>query len=81
MIVPNATKNGTARTTTTFNPIATIFAGKMLLEYVGEEDSARTLQDAIFEVLKDGRALTYDLGGKAKSSEMGEAILDEIRRT
>jgi isocitrate dehydrogenase (NAD+) len=63
------------------NPIATIFAGKMLLEYVGEKDSAHTLQDAILEVLKDGRALTYDLGGKAKSSEMGEAILDEIRRT
>jgi isocitrate dehydrogenase (NAD+) len=63
------------------NPIATIFAGKMLLEYVGEKDSAHKLQDAIFGVLKDGRALTYDLGGKAKSSETGEAIVDEIRRT
>jgi isocitrate dehydrogenase (NAD+) len=63
------------------NPIATIFAGKMLLEYVGEKDSAHKLQDAIFGVLKDGKALTYDLGGRAKSSETGEAIVDEIRRT
>ena len=63
------------------NPIATMFAGKMLLEYIGEKGSARELQSATFEVLKEGRALTYDLGGKAKSSEMCEAILDKIRRT
>jgi isocitrate dehydrogenase (NAD+) len=62
------------------NPIATIFAGKMLLEYVGEKDSARELERAVLEVLKEGKTLTYDLGGKAKSSEMSEAILEEIRR-
>ena len=63
------------------NPIATIFAGKMLLEYIGEKDSARKLERATFEVLKEGKTLTYDLGGKAKSSEMCEAILEKIRRS
>jgi isopropylmalate/isohomocitrate dehydrogenase-like protein len=63
------------------NPIATIFACKMLLEYIGEKDSAREMESATFEVLKEGKALTYDLGGKAKSSEMCEAILEKIRRT
>jgi len=63
------------------NPIATIFAGKMLLEYIGEKDSARKLERATFELLKEGKTLTYDLGGKAKSSEMCEAILEKIRRS
>jgi len=61
------------------NPIATIFAGKMLLEYIGEKDSARLLERATFDVLREGKTLTYDLGGKAKSSDMGEAILEKIR--
>jgi isopropylmalate/isohomocitrate dehydrogenase-like protein len=63
------------------NPIATIFAVKMLLEYVDEKQPARRLQGAVFEVLKEGRALTYDLGGKAKSSEMCKAILEKISGT
>ncbi len=62
------------------NPIAIVFAGKMLLEYIGERDSPHELESATFEVLKEGRTLTYDLGGKAKSSEMCEAILEKIRR-
>jgi isopropylmalate/isohomocitrate dehydrogenase-like protein len=62
------------------NPIATILAGKMLLEYIGEKDSAHVLENAILEVLKESKTLTYDLGGKAKSSEMCEAILEKIVR-
>ena len=62
------------------NPIATILAGKMLLEYLGERDSARELERAVRLVLEEGKALTYDLGGKARSSEMCQAILDKIRR-
>jgi isocitrate dehydrogenase (NAD+) len=63
------------------NPIATIFAGKMLLEYVGEKESARELERATLDVLKEGKTLTYDLGGNAKSSDMGVAILEKIRRS
>lgn len=61
------------------NPIATILAGKMLLDYLGEKDSADTVQRGVMEVLNEGRVLTYDLGGKAKGSEVGEAIVDKIR--
>lgn len=60
------------------NPIATIFAGKMLLEYLGEKTSRRAVEKAVFEVLRDGKVLTYDLGGKARTSEVAEAIVSKI---
>jgi isocitrate dehydrogenase (NAD+) len=63
------------------NPIATVFAGKMLLDYLGEKDSARTVEEAVFEILEEGKVLTYDLGGKAKTSEVGEAIVAKIERS
>jgi len=30
-------------------------------------------------VLEEGKAVTYDLGGKAKTSEMGAAIAEKVR--
>jgi isocitrate/isopropylmalate dehydrogenase len=58
-----------------------VFAGKMLLDYLGEKDSARTVEEAVFEILEEGKVLTYDLGGKAKTSEAGEAIVAKIERS
>lgn len=60
------------------NPIATIFAGQMLLEYLGEKDSANTVKKAVFDALREGKVLTYDLGGNAKTSEVAEAIAAKI---
>jgi isopropylmalate/isohomocitrate dehydrogenase-like protein len=62
------------------NPIATILAGKILLEYLGERDSALEMERAVLEVLRESKALTYDLGGNARSSDMCEAILEKITR-
>jgi isopropylmalate/isohomocitrate dehydrogenase-like protein len=61
------------------NPVATILAGKMLLDYLGEKDSANIVEKAVFDVLREGTALTYDLGGAAKTSEMAEAIVTKIK--
>jgi len=60
------------------NPIATIFAGKRLLEYLGEEDAALAVEKAVFDLLKDGKSLTPDLGGTAKTREMADAIVAKI---
>jgi len=57
------------------NPIATIFAGKRLLEYLGEKDAALSVEKAVIRVLKDGITLTPDLGGTAKTSEIADAIV------
>lgn len=60
------------------NPVATIFAARMLLDYLGEKSSGEAVEKAVLQVLKEGRALTYDLGGKAGTKEMTEAIVAEI---
>jgi isocitrate/isopropylmalate dehydrogenase len=63
------------------NPIATILAIHMMLEWLGKRKGDRALLDAssgveraVQSVLKDGRILTYDLGGAAKCSEVGTAV-------
>jgi tartrate dehydrogenase/decarboxylase/D-malate dehydrogenase len=56
------------------NPIGEIWSVAMLLDFVGESDSARRIEQAIGAVLREGRVRTGDLGGRADTREMGEAI-------
>lgn len=61
------------------NPLATILSGVMMLKHLGEKDAADRVMKAIDEVLTEGKYLTYDLGGSAKSSEMGKAIAEKLK--
>lgn len=56
------------------NPIATIWAGAMLIEELGERDAAQAIVSAIEENLADGKVKTYDLGGSAGTSDVGDDI-------
>jgi isocitrate/isopropylmalate dehydrogenase len=56
------------------NPIATILASKMMLEWLGEEEAAQKVESAIAEVILEQKVRTYDMGGDASSLEMAEAI-------
>ena len=63
------------------NPTAMILATQMMLEWLGRRKKDRALQEsaavveaAVEAVLREGKTLTYDLGGSAKCSEMGSAI-------
>ena len=56
------------------NPIATILAGKMMLEWLGETGKAERLEKATARVIAEGKVRTYDMGGGATTLEMGEAI-------
>ncbi|MGB9792406.1 MAG: isocitrate/isopropylmalate dehydrogenase family protein [Thermacetogeniaceae bacterium] len=60
------------------NPLATILSGVMMLKHLGELDAARRIERAIEEVLSEGKYLTYDLGGNAKTSEMAQAIAEKL---
>lgn len=59
------------------NPIATIWAGALMLDFLGEQRAAKRIVRAIESVVKEGKILTYDLGGKAKTNEVGDAIATE----
>jgi len=40
----------------------------------------REIEQAVVDVLREGRALTYDLGGDASCSQVGEAIREAVAR-
>jgi isocitrate dehydrogenase (NAD+) len=61
------------------NPIATIMAASMMLEYLGEKEASEKIEKAVIEVLREGEVKTYDLGGSSKTSELGEAIASKVK--
>ena len=60
------------------NPIATILAVKLMLEWLGELDLARRVEKAVAGVIKEGKVRTYDMGGANSSLEMAEAIAKKL---
>lgn len=60
------------------NPIATILAAKMMLEWLGETEMAERVENATKEVIKEGKVRTYDMGGTATTLELGQAIADKL---
>jgi 3-isopropylmalate dehydrogenase len=63
------------------NPIATVLAAKMMLEWLGEKDKAARIEQATADVIKDGRVRTYDMGGHNSTLEMGRAIAAAVGET
>ena len=61
------------------NPTALLLSALMMLDHVGEAERAEAIRAALRRVLERGEALTYDLGGTAKTTEFTEAVCAEIR--
>lgn len=61
------------------NPIAAIRCISLLLKYAQERENAKIVEAAIQKVLASG-VITPDLGGKAGTKEVGEAVIKEIIR-
>ncbi len=60
------------------NPIAQIWSGAMMLLHLGESKAALAVESALENVLARSDVRTPDLGGKANTREVGEAIAHEI---
>jgi tartrate dehydrogenase/decarboxylase/D-malate dehydrogenase len=60
------------------NPLATIWAGAMLLDEIGREKAAGEVVNAIEKVLKEGKVKTKDLGGTNTCSQMGDAVVKKL---
>jgi 3-isopropylmalate dehydrogenase len=60
------------------NPIATILAAKMMLEWLGENEKAQAIENAVAEVIREGKVRTYDMGGTASTLDMAQAIADKL---
>lgn len=61
------------------NPIAAIWSGAMMLEHLGEAQAAGLIMDAVKAVTAAGRVLTPDLGGHARTSDVGDEIVAQLR--
>ena len=61
------------------NPTATIMAAQMMLDYLGEKEAAVKIENAVMEVLNEGKVRTKDLGGSSTTSEMSEAIASKVK--
>ncbi|MFW6382681.1 MAG: isocitrate/isopropylmalate family dehydrogenase, partial [Haloferacaceae archaeon] len=65
------------------NPTAMILSGRIMLEYIGWNDAADLVRDAVEETIAAGR-VTYDLhrqiegGEKLATSEFADAVVETI---
>ncbi len=56
------------------NPIATILAAKMMLEWLGEDEKAGRIEQAVASVIREGVVRTYDMGGSQSTIDLATAI-------
>jgi 3-isopropylmalate dehydrogenase len=61
------------------NPIATIWAGSLLLDHLGEHEAAAAVVAAIENSIKDG-IVTKDLGGSAGTAKAGSYIAECVKK-
>lgn len=68
------------------NPTALILSGVLMLRYLGEEERANRLEEAVADVIREGKYVTYDLKKDRNdptavgTREMGDAIIRRLKR-
>ena len=60
------------------NPIGQIWSGAMMLEHLGHKTAADAIVGAIETVIAKKIAMTPDMGGKAKTKDLGKAIAEIV---
>jgi tartrate dehydrogenase/decarboxylase/D-malate dehydrogenase len=60
------------------NPLAAVLSAALMLDHLNEPKAASAVRDAVKLVLKEKRALSPDLGGKAKTTEVGDAVVAAV---
>ncbi|HWN58226.1 MAG TPA: isocitrate/isopropylmalate family dehydrogenase, partial [Methylomirabilota bacterium] len=63
------------------NPIAMILSSAMMLDYIGHQEAGNKIRAATGAVLRAGRVLTRDVGGKASTEEVTAAIIRAMARS
>ena len=60
------------------NPIGQIWSGAMMLDHLGHPEAAAAIVAAIEKVLRESDVKTPDMGGKANTREMGQAVVEAL---
>jgi tartrate dehydrogenase/decarboxylase/D-malate dehydrogenase len=61
------------------NPLATVWSASQMLEFFGHDKWAKKLIDIIEEMLVEKKVLTPDLGGTAKTYEVGDEVIRKLK--
>jgi len=61
------------------NPTATILAGAMMLDCLGESKAAKVIEDAVEKVLIEGKVRSRDLGGNSSTIEVGDEVVRKVK--
>ena len=61
------------------NPVAAIKTGALLLDYLGYGSAGDRIRTAVNAVLRAGRVVTPDIGGKAETTEMTAAVIRALK--
>ncbi|MBL0633263.1 MULTISPECIES: isocitrate dehydrogenase [Aeromonas] len=60
------------------NPTSVILASIQMLEYLGMQDKAERIREAVRATIESGDRVTRDLGGNASTSEFTQSIIDRL---
>jgi isocitrate dehydrogenase (NAD+) len=66
------------------NPMAQLLSGMMMLRHLDEDEAAERLEQAIAEVIREGRSVTYDMKPRRDdptavgTSEVADAIIEKL---
>ena len=58
------------------NPTATVLSGAWMADYVGEKDVRDAIFDATYQVINEGKTVTWDIGGSASTTQMTDSIIN-----
>lgn len=61
------------------NPTAILMSALLMLRHLGEREAADKIEKAMLDVFAEGKKLTKDLGGTAKTAEFADAIIEKVQ--
>ncbi len=62
------------------NPIAAILTGATMMEHLGQREMAESIWSAVGDVVAAGKVRTTDMGGAARTQDVGDAVLAALKR-
>jgi 3-isopropylmalate dehydrogenase len=60
------------------NPTAMLLATRLMLDWLGESETAQALEKAIAQVIEEGKVRTYDLGGDSSTMDVARAVAERL---
>lgn len=60
------------------NPTALLLSAIEMIRYLGEFETAKKIENALFKTLEEGKVLTCDLGGSATTVSFGDEIIKNL---